>query len=63
MILKKTNGIQETKNQFSIQLKSVKGADVETFELYKAKGKGGYVEYFGKDKNNFYNNTETITLS
>ncbi|WP_159019952.1 DKNYY domain-containing protein [Algibacter sp. L3A6] len=43
--------------------KIIKGADVETFELYKAKGKGGYVEYFGKDKNNFYNNTETIDLS
>jgi hypothetical protein len=42
--------------------KIVKGADVNTFELYKTKGIGGYVQYFGKDKNQYYHNHETITL-
>ncbi len=41
--------------------KIIKGADAETFELCEVKGENGYIEYFGKDKDNYYNKLDVST--
>ncbi len=40
--------------------KIIKEADAETFELYSHKTKDGYTNYYGKDKNNYYQGLDII---